>query len=270
MRMKEMERLESALAKARIARRRQYRRASVTSALDNDWVTLQSIEISAATAARRRLAALQGARASAPYDILRARVLRQMKQSGWHRLAVTSPNKSCGKTTVSANLALSFARQPELRVILMDFDLRQPAMADVFEHTGGGKIADLLSGQADFRDHALRYGRNLAICTNRSPVPMSAELVQSPATAELLDRIEARWKPDLMIFDTPPMLGNDDNLGFLAHVDCALLVGAAASTSLGQLDVCERELANLTNVVGIVLNKCRYLDDVDGYNAGYS
>lgn len=265
-----MERLENALAKARRARRQvQARVAPADRRVEytpvGNWAELQSLEISPRIAARQRLGALMGAEASAPYDVLRARVQRQLKQSGWRRLAITSPNKACGKTTIGANLALSLARQPELRVILMDFDLRRPTLAEAFGCRDRRNIADLLQGRVDFAGHALRYGKNLAICTNRTPVSQSAEILHSQATGALIDRIEAEWQPDLMIFDLPPMLGTDDTLGFLSHADCVLLVGAAGSTTLNQIDACERELSNLSNVVGTVLNKCRYLDDADGY-----
>lgn len=273
-----MERLESALAKARLARRQGLlgRRGDMIQpgrpaepGPDSAWSALQELTIPPRMAERKRLSALMGTQFSTPYDMLRARVLRQMRKSGWRRLAVTSPNKSCGKTTLSANLALSMARQPELRVVLMDFDLRRPALAEIFGAREPHNISDLLQGRTDFAEFALRYGNNLAICTNRAPLPNSAELLQSPDTAELLDQIEAQWKPDLILFDTPPMQGNHDNLGFLGQVDCVLLVAAAGSTTLGQIDSCEQELAGLTNVLGTVLNKCRYLDEADGYDASY-
>lgn len=265
-----MERLERALAKARRARQQKQdgEPASAPASTEPrvDWSGLAAIEIGPRTAAQNRLGAILGASVSAPYDVLRARVLRQMKQAGWKRLVVTSPNKACGKTTISANLALSLARQRELRVVLLDFDLRRPALAEMLGcKARAGNIADLLQGRTSFAEHALRHGPNLALCLNRAPVPHSAELLQSPATGELLDRIEAEWQPDLMIFDTAPMLGNDDTLGFLPQADSALLVGAAGSTTLAQIDSCEQELTNLTNVVGTVLNKCKYLDDTDGY-----
>jgi len=192
-----------------------------------------------------------------------------MKTKGWTRMVVTSPNKACGKSTISLNLALSLARQPELRVLLMDFDLRRPQLSPLLGETGRASMASLLEGRTDFADHAVRFGRNLAICTSGSSVPNSAELLQSSMTAEVLDRIEARWKPDVILFDMPPMQGNDDTLGFLSRVDCALLIAAAGSTSLAQVDISERELAGLTNVIGTVLNKCRYLDRDTGYNNSY-
>ena len=56
----------------------------------------------------------------------------------------------------------------------------------------------------------------------------------------------------------PPMLVNDDTLAFLHNVDAAMLVAAAGSTTISEIDACERELAAHTSVMGVVLNKCRY------------
>jgi len=65
------------------------------------------------------------------------------------------------------------------------------------------------------------------------------------------------------------MLVGDENVVFLPNVDCSILVGAADSTTNQQLDVCESELAELTNVLGIVLNKCRHSDPDSGNDYDY-
>jgi protein-tyrosine kinase len=234
-----------------------------------DWGKLHAITLPPQLAPRRRLGALMGQEHAAPYDLLRTRVLRQMTEAKWTRLAVTSPNKGCGKSTVSLNLALSLARQPDLRVILMDFDLRRPALAKMLNHSRPDSMALLLEGGVDFADQAVRFGANLALALNHHGVRNSSELLQSARTGEILDAIEARWKPDVMIFDMPPLQGNDDSLGFLGRVDAALLVAAAGSTALSQIDTCEKELAAVTNVMGVVLNKCRYLGSEPGYDAYY-
>lgn len=284
-----MERLEAAMAKARAARKAtkegdapdheprqasqpetEPARAAPNARPDALWSGLKEISISNAQARKMRLGALMGAEFAVPYDILRTRVRRQMRAEGWKRLAVTSPNKACGKTTVSLNLALAMARQADLRVMLLDFDLRRPSLAGLMGQQGGAyDLAALLAGERDFSEHAVRFGPNLAIGLNRRAVPHSAEMLLAPSTASVLDEIEARFKPDVIIFDTAPMMGNDDNLAFLGQVDCALLVAAADSTSARQVDSAERDLSGLTNVLGTVMNKCRYLDERDGYGSEY-
>lgn len=243
--------------------------ADLTADWPADWTALRRIDLAPNLAAKRRLGALMGPQEAAPYDLLRTRVLRQMTEQKWTRLAITSPNKGCGKSTVSLNLALSLARQPDLRILLMDLDLRRPALARMLNQPRVESLALLLEGGVDFADHAVRFGPNLALCLNHHGIRNSSELLQSARTGEVLDAIEARWKPDIILFDMPPMQGNDDSLGFLGRVDAALLVAAAGSTALSQVDKCEKELASLTNVMGVVLNKCRYLGTEPGYDAYY-
>ena len=52
-------------------------------------------------------------------------------------------------------------------------------------------------------------------------------------------------------------------------VDCALLIARAEVTTVAQIDACEREIAEQTNVLGVVLNQYRHEDDTTGYGYGY-
>ena len=69
-----------------------------------------------------------------------------------------------------------------------------------------------------------------------------------------------------MLFDLPPMLVSDDTMAFVGHVDAVLLIAAAEATTIKEVDSCERELASQTNVMGVVLNKCRYMGPEYGYS----
>ncbi len=276
-----MERLEAAMAKARAVRDAIPARKPVDdfgrtsnaqqgqSEPIGDWLSLPTFEITPKLGRRKRISAILGTEFSTPYDILRSRVTRQMAENKWTRLAVTSPTTKCGKSTISLNLALSLARNGEIKVILMDFDMRRPALANMLDLRHAPDISGLLRPEARLGDYALRRGSNLAVCANSGPVLRSAELLAGSATTEALDRIESIWKPDIIIFDTPPMQGNDDNLGFFSQIDCALIVAAAGSSTLAQIDRCEQEVANLTNVLGVVLNKCSYFGGMTGHDQSY-
>ncbi len=281
-----MEGLEAAMAKARAARQSLRTAGNAAPAADSaaagttlaaptaggprgDWSSLRSLDITPELARSKRLTSIVGPEFASYYGILRARVMRQMKENGWTRLAVTSAREKSGKSTISLNLALSLARSDDQKVILMDFDLRRPSIAALLDLKNTPNLTGLLRPGAPFRDYALRYGSNLAICANRTKVQNSAELLQGQLIKEGLDRIEAEWQPDIMVFDTPPMQGNDDNMGFFANVDCALIVAAAGRDTLTQIDRCEQEVGGLTNVLGTVLNKCRYADTDTGYDNTY-
>lgn len=275
-----MERLEAALEKAR--NDRQIVRAANTAktapvskptpakpVAEDKWKTLKKFKISSRIARRHRISTLTQGKNSGPYDLLRTRALRIMSDNNWSTMAVTSPNKTCGKTTVCTNLALSLARQSDLRVLVLDLDLRRPAMHKIVAHRPDRSLHEVLQGKYPIETAFLRYGDNLAFGLNNSPVSNPSELLQSKMTRDRLTEIKEAFKPDLMIFDMPPMLVSDENVGFLPIVDCGLLIGAADSTTIAQLDICEKELAELTNVLGVVLNKCRFTDNDAGYDYEY-
>lgn len=273
-----MEKLEAALAKAREMRRSAtgssevVRDKATTAGAKGaaDWMSLPEIKLSPALASRNRITALSGGVDATAYDMLRSRTIRMMKDKGWSRVAITSPGAACGKTTISLNLALSMSRQRDTRVMLIDLDLRRPALHKTVGHDPAMSMHEVLDGTAAFEKLAVRIGGNLILATNAGAARHPAELLQSAATRERLDEIERIWRPDIMIFDMSPLLASDDNVGFLPNVDCALLVAAAESTTLSNIDICEKELAQITNVLGVVLNKCRYADDSVGYGYGYA
>jgi len=273
-----MEKLEAALNKAREMRQTALRTplspgqpAAATrhlAAEPSDWAALPVVTVPVGRAQRSRISVLFGGKDATPYDLLRSRTVRSMKEKDWTRVAITSPGAACGKTTVSLNLAISMARQKDLRIMLFDIDLRRPSLHKAIGHHPKHSFHEVLDGSVALEDVAVRIGDNLIVVTNAVAARHPSELLQSASTREVLDAIEKRWKPDVMIFDTSPMLASDDNVGFLANVDCALLVAAAESTTLANIDLCEKDLAQLTNVLGVVLNKCRYADESIGYDYG--
>ncbi|MGB7243669.1 MAG: CpsD/CapB family tyrosine-protein kinase [Sulfitobacter sp.] len=214
---------------------------------------------------KSRIAAYHTGADAIPFDVMRTKLLYQMRANTWRRVAITSPGMACGKTMVSLNLAFSLARQSDIKVMVIELDMRRPSMARVLGLKNKHLFAKVLEGNAEPQDHIIRYGSNLAFATNHSPAQNPAELLQGKDGAAVLDAIEARYQPDVMIFDMPPMLVSDDTMAFLDQVDCGLLIGAAESTSIEEIENCEKEMASRTNVMGVVLNKCRYLDKPENY-----
>ena len=238
-------------------------------AADAAWAGLMEFRPKPKHLERGRVVSLTGGATAAPFDSLRTRLLYLMRDKGWKRLAITSPGLGCGKSTVALNLALSLARLADVRTLLIDADMRRPALLRLLGASAHHQIAEVLTGKAAPEEHLLRIGANLAVGTNRMPVTHTAELLQSPAVAGALDRIEATFQPDLMIFDLPPMQVSDDTMAALGLVDCVLIVAAAESTMVQEIDRCERELAARTNIAGVILNKCRYLEKSEGYGYYY-
>lgn len=266
-----MEKLQAAIAKARAERgtmpgdpsplRRQGAGRPDAAAL---WQALPALDPDPRRLARGRLQAFAGGPAAMPHDMLRTKIVQQMAAKGWTRLAITSPGPACGKTTTAANLAGSLSRQAELRTVLLDMDLRRPALARLFGHKPKHGLADLVEGRVAFADLAVRIRASVAVAMNPGPVRESAALLLAERTGAALDRLQRDYAADLMIFDLPPVFAGDDAAAILPRVDCALILAAAETTTIAQIDACERELAEQTNVLGVVLNKARFQDETYG------
>ncbi|MFC3169447.1 CpsD/CapB family tyrosine-protein kinase [Paracoccus fontiphilus] len=234
---------------------------------DELWLGLTETELDRATLVRGRILSQSASQESTPFDVLRTKILYQMRQNGWRRLAITSPLPKCGKSTTAVNLALALSRQPELRSMLFDFDLRGPSVAEKLGLPQPPSIAPLLRGERSLADHGRRIGPNLALVLSGEPQADPTRLLMADATRDTLARLQEDYAPDVMIFDLPSILIGDDARAFLQHVDCALILARADQTRYGDFDRCEREVGEYTNVLGVVLNGYRHSDglvDVEG------
>jgi Mrp family chromosome partitioning ATPase len=223
------------------------------------WDGLPVLTISPKRAEQNRIVTFNRSDpAHGAFDVLRTRLLRCLQQNGWTSVAITSPRASCGKSLIALNLAFSLANQADRRTILMDMNLKEPRLEELLGVNSDASMADFLTGRCQAGDILRRYGDNLAIGTNSRPVQCSAELLQSRSAAAALRNLRKRMSPDVLLFDLSSMLPNDDVIAFLGNVDCVILVAAAEQSSLDDVDACERELSEQSNVAGVVLNRCRY------------
>lgn len=268
-----MEKIQSAIAKARaqrgdkenlepvladpqpVVQQHQQQQAMTSEAA---WGALPSIDISLRRLRAQRIVTLDRGREAAEFDKLRTRMLQQMQANNWRRVAITSPGASSGKSTIVLNLAFSLSRQTQSRTIVCEMDLRKPSLRKMMRLKTDRDFTEVINGNAPFEDHALLLKPNLAVGMVQSPVATPAELLQDARLAKSLDDIEAKYDPTVMMFDMPPFQVSDDMMAFADKVDCVMIVAAAEKTKMPELDACEREISNVTNVLGIVLNKCRY------------
>lgn len=230
------------------------------------WTELAAFEPDARLMARQRIVTFADADpAHVTFDMMRTKLLRTLRQNGWSSVGVTSPTSDCGKTTTCLNIAFSLAHQPEVRTVLVDLDLRRPALARHLGLSQPQSMASVLQGTRPVAENFVRYGDNLAIGTNAASVRSSSEILLSAATAKGVASLKAAFQPDVILYDLPPMLQSDDVMAFAPHLDCVLLIAAAEKSRLDEVDKCERDLAEQTQVLGVVLNKCRYGSEDYGY-----
>ncbi len=195
--------------------------------------------------------------AAATFDILRTRILQALAAKGWGRIAITSPTHGCGKSFVAANLALSMARMPSCRTVLMDLELRDPQLAALFGVKEPQPLHEFLSGDQPLESHFRRVGRNLALALNGKAVTNPAALLQDPDTATALEGMREQLHPDVVIYDLPPALGSDDVIGLAGQVDAVLLVTDGTKTTPADIRACERLFEGRLPLLGVVLNRAQ-------------
>lgn len=275
-----MEKLQAALAKARAQRdggpgsrskrpeltaRQNSRAAAEIEALNNNWQSIPTFEPADKRLRQSRIFSSDASTDSTHFDILRTKLLLEMRQNDWTRIAITSASAGSGKTTTACNLIAGLGRQPDVRGMLFDVDLRRPSVAKFFGAQPETSFVDVLEETVAFEEQAVRLGENTIISMTTRPLRDPSQVLSRQSTANLLDDIQTDYRPDIMLFDLPPVLVSDETRGFLKLMDAVIIVASADQTTISQVDECEREVSEYSNIAGVVLNKCRFLDDGYGY-----
>lgn len=190
---------------------------------------------------------------SQAYRKLRTHLIFSSAGTPMRTLAVTSPAASEGKSTVSSNLAVTFAQQ-HLRVLLVDGDLRRSRLHGVFGTPRLPGLTEVLTGQAPL-DEAVRptMVEGLSILPAGTLVPNVSELLGSTEMRELLERLSESF--DMVIVDTPPVLAAADAEILGVQTDAVLMVVRAGQTERQSAQYAVQQLRAIgARLVGAVLN----------------
>lgn len=201
--------------------------------------------------------------AAEAYRLLYANIEFAMAKQPLRTLLVTSSSPQEGKSTTVANLGITIARTGQ-RVILVDTDLRRPALHTFFQmHNGPGVTTALLRENRDL-DDLLRPTEieNLSLFSSGALPPNPAELLGSQRMAELIEQLKAR--ADVVIFDSPPLLSMVDATLLGRRCDATLLVVMDGTTLVGMLNRSREQIQQSgAHLIGSVLNR------VTPSNSGY-
>ncbi len=175
--------------------------------------------------------------------------------SGTNRLlAVTSPNQGDGKSTVTANLAISLAKTSKT-VLLIDGDMRRPSVHKLFGKDNKFGLADVLQGKGDLADAMIETECSTLTLMLTGPLPSDpAELLSQKRFADLLGAM--RQKFDYVIIDCPPLLPVADPAIVAPLVDRVIVVTSLSSKGLPEAEQCHRILDSVSaQVAGVVVNR---------------
>ncbi|MET3721629.1 polysaccharide biosynthesis tyrosine autokinase [Arthrobacter sp. UYEF21] len=163
-------------------------------------------------------------------------------------IVVTSSVQAEGKSTVTANLAVTMAAAGE-NVVVVDGDLRRPTLVDVFNLVPGVGVTDVLTGTAELADVLQPWGAlpNLSVLGSGRIPPNPSELLGSRAMKNMLSELAENA---IVLIDAPPLLPVTDAAVLSRVADGAIVVIRTGRSTQEQL---AQSLGNLDKVKGRVL-----------------
>jgi succinoglycan biosynthesis transport protein ExoP len=197
------------------------------------------------------------------FSILKTSILQQEKTKKAKIILVTSPFSGDGKTSVTYNLALSFARQG-LKVLVIDGDLRKSALHILCACENDFGIRDLAKGSFQLSDAVLPVPGvpNLSLLPAGKQPGWPDEIFAMQEFRLLLQEAEEQY--DRIFIDTPPMLVVADASILSSYADALLLVirlGKITKEALPHFSASVERTGR--EVLGCVLN------DVDTHSSEY-
>jgi capsular exopolysaccharide synthesis family protein len=187
-------------------------------------------------------------------------------------LVISSAVPADGKSTVATFLAQAAAAMGQ-RVLLVDADLRRPQIHVTTDLPNVWGLSNVISSEINVDDVLQRspLEDNLFVLTAGQIPPDPIRLICSQKMKKLVERFQEAF--DLVIFDTPPLLGLADARLLAAHTDGIVMV-----VGLGRTDrfVLTQVLYGLhtshARILGIIANgvKGYTTNSYDYYHRYYS
>jgi polysaccharide biosynthesis transport protein len=196
-----------------------------------------------------------GSVAAEAYRRLRTNLRALSSDHDVRSFVVSSAGASEGKTLITANLGIAFA-QAGARVILVDGDLRRPALAEVLGIPSRVGLSTVLIEELPIEAslQTWRDGLPLEVLASGWQPADPSELLESARFAAVLEALTER--ADLVIVDAPALLPVAD-AAILARLTWGIvLVASLTSTRTDQLETAARSLDAVdARLLGVVLNR---------------
>ncbi len=188
------------------------------------------------------------------YRKLKTLILKMTRNEFRNTLLVTSSVGGEGKSVTCANLAVILAREYGQTVLLVDADLRKPALQKYLGLKADFGLADCLNDRLDLGKAIVKTGLpKLSFLSAGKQVVDPAELLSSSRMKELLTEMKNRYQDRYIIIDTPPTLLYAETLALSALVDGIIVVVKEGVASLqGVRDTLD--VLKGASLLGIVYN----------------
>ncbi len=187
------------------------------------------------------------------YRILRTNV--ELKKSLYkaRTLAVVSANAGEGKTTTLCNLAYVFA-SAGYSTLMIDADMRRPRLDRYAEVDSEVGLSNYLTSDIELKDVVVKTSTPNLYMLPAGPLPNDPSgVLGSSRMAQLMSEVNKRF--DIVLFDSPPVLGVSDASLLVSKVDATLVVLQPSKMPLKALLRMRNIIQNVGGqIMGLVMN----------------
>lgn len=196
--------------------------------------------------------------------VLRARIWETLRNKKMKSLLVTSAMPGDGKTLLSVNLAFALSQIENVKVLLVDVDMRRPSVAKFLGMEPDTGLSTFLQSAANFDEVCWTISDSLDLVPTLAIEDNSAELLHGTRMVEFLR--EAKQRYDVVLMDGPPLYPIVDAQVLAPLVDAAVLVVRAGKTPF-EMSHQAAELMK-SKFIGSILNGAD-VGKRSGYYGGY-
>lgn len=193
---------------------------------------------------------------SEAYRALRTNIGFASGKHSCRTILFTSPNGSEGKSTVASNLAVVMA-QANFKILLLDCNLRRPALHKMFNLSNGAGFTTYISQHISIDKLVTTgLGGNLSVITSGPVPPNPAEMLSSAETQSLWPGLQEKY--DYVFIDAPALNSVTDAAVLSNQADGTILVIRPGHTRMNEARYARKQLnwAN-AHLIGVVLNKVK-------------
>jgi Mrp family chromosome partitioning ATPase len=177
----------------------------------------------------------------------------QAREKSIRSVVLTGVSPRCGTTTTAVAVAKELATLAGLRTLLVDMNVRRPAVARLFAKETTGPVEAWSAPEGgELSATPISSAPGLSILSAPSAgVSVSAETIR-----RIVQRASERF--DIVLFDTPPVLGYVDAFVVAGVTQGMVVVVEAGQTPFEVVDRVQHEIqVRGISLIGAVLNKHR-------------
>jgi protein-tyrosine kinase len=188
------------------------------------------------------------------FKVLRTNLLFPSEGKPPKSILVTSALPGDGKSFVSANLAISMAMGVEEHVLLMDADIRNPSIDQMFGIGNVKGLSEYLATGSNVAENFVKTDvSKLTILPAGRPPHNPTELLTTQKMKTLLDEVKNRYDDRYIIIDSAPPSLASETAAIAKYIDGILIVIKAGKTPKKEIDEVIEQLGK-EKILGVVLN----------------